>query len=82
MDGVDDENILRGQAKVSCRRDIEPEHELDGSSGKERVLGRGYRLCKDPDVGRNKEYLDNHKKATKIGGQRLKGKWCLKSLLR
>ena len=82
MDGVDDANILRSQEKVSYRRDVEPEHELDGSSGEERVLGRGYRLCKDPDVGRSKEYLDNQKKATKIGGQRLKGKWCLKSLLR
>lgn len=59
---VDGEIILQGQEKVPYRRDIEPEHQLDGSSGEERVLGRGYSFCKDLDVGRSMECQGNQKR--------------------
>lgn len=63
---VDGEIILQGQEKVSYRRDIEPEHQLDGSSGQKRVLGRGYSFCKDLDVGRIMECQGNQKKALEL----------------
>lgn len=41
---------------------------------RKREFSVGCRVCKDPDVGRSKEYRDNRKKATENGGQRLREK--------
>lgn len=41
---------------------------------RKREFSVGCRVCKDPDVVRSKEYLDDRKKATENEGQRLREK--------
>lgn len=42
------------------------------TGGEEMVHGRGYNICKNPDIWRRRVNSENQKKATRIGGQRLR----------